>query len=317
MLARSGEITAPCGVPTSPGRTSPSSITPAFSHLRIRRTTRRSPMRCSTKRIRCSWSTVSKKPAMSASRMKFTAVRSSATARASSASCWLRPARKPWFDRLTMRAEAEEDLLVDGVQQFDRRPLDDLILQRRDAERPLPPVRLGNVATARWSRPVAATVDAGVQVLKPCFQPVAVVQPRHPVHPRCRFPLELEVAPAQQVDIDVVEECSELLRGPVPCRLPYARQSGGHALPARCPVHASPARVPHGPGPSLHRLRRRLPGGVRRLRCYYGWVRLLPPVHHRLRPSGLPDADRRASARRSDRRSPGSRTRSVRACRGL
>src|SRR5208282_5333442 len=60
---------------------------PTFSHLRIRRTTRRSPMRCSTKRMRCSWSTVSKKPAMSASRIQFTAVRSIATARASSASC--------------------------------------------------------------------------------------------------------------------------------------------------------------------------------------------------------------------------------------
>src|SRR5271168_2469487 len=60
MLARSGEITAPCGVPTSPGVTCPSSITPAFSHLRISRTTRRSPTRCSTKRTSQSWLTASK-----------------------------------------------------------------------------------------------------------------------------------------------------------------------------------------------------------------------------------------------------------------
>ena len=37
-----------------------SSITPAFSHLRIKRITRRSPTRCSTKRINHSWSTASK-----------------------------------------------------------------------------------------------------------------------------------------------------------------------------------------------------------------------------------------------------------------
>src|ERR1017187_1172117 len=60
MLARSGEITAPCGVPTSPGVSCPSSATPAFSHLRISRTTRRSPTRCSTKRINQSWLTASK-----------------------------------------------------------------------------------------------------------------------------------------------------------------------------------------------------------------------------------------------------------------
>src|SRR5271168_5119311 len=35
--------------------TCPSSITPAFSHLRIRPMTRRSPIRCSTKRTIQSW----------------------------------------------------------------------------------------------------------------------------------------------------------------------------------------------------------------------------------------------------------------------
>jgi len=58
-------------------------------------------------------------------------------------------------------------------------------------------------------------------------------------------------------------------------------------------------------------------GFVRGLRRYYAPVRLLPPVHHRLRPSGLPDAGRPATAGRSDGRSPGSRARSVRTCWGL
>ncbi len=38
--------------------------------------------------------------------------------------------------------EPEEVLLVDRVQHLDERPLDDLILQRRNAERALPAIRL-------------------------------------------------------------------------------------------------------------------------------------------------------------------------------
>jgi len=41
--------------------------------------------------------------------------------------------------------------------------------------------------------------------------------------------------------------------------------------------------VPLGPRPSLHLLRSRSPGVVRWLRRYYGGVRLLGFVHHRLR----------------------------------
>ena len=42
-------------------------------------------------------------------------------------------------------------------------------------------------------------------------------------------------------------------------------------------------RVPLGPRPWLHRLRRRDPGFVRGLHSYYGGVRLLLIVHRRLR----------------------------------
>src|SRR5216683_4299013 len=74
----------------------PSSITPAFSHLPIRRITRRSPTRCSTKRINHSWSTASKNPAMSASNTQFTLVLPIPTASASNASCGPRPGRNPY-----------------------------------------------------------------------------------------------------------------------------------------------------------------------------------------------------------------------------
>ena len=46
----------------------------------------------------------------------------------------------------------------------------------------------------------------------------------------------------------------------------------GHAFPALCPARAESVRVLLGLRPSLHRLRSRSPGLVRRLRCYYGGV---------------------------------------------
>src|SRR4029077_15001980 len=66
-------------------------------------------------------------------------------------------------------------------------------------------------------------------------------------------------------------------------RLPYAVQRLGHACPALGPERALLVRVPLGPRPRLHRLRRRGPGFVRRHHSYYGGVRLLLIVHRRLR----------------------------------
>ena len=43
--------------------------------------------------------------------------------------------------------EAEEVRLVDGIENLHHRTLDDLVLQRGDAERALPPVRLRDVGT--------------------------------------------------------------------------------------------------------------------------------------------------------------------------
>src|ERR1019366_2111209 len=64
----------------------------------------------------------------------------------------------------------------------------------------------------------------------------------------------------------------------------------GALYPALRPGRVLLARVLLGQAPSLHPLRRRLRGIVRRLRRYYGPVRLPSAVHHRLPASGLPDA---------------------------
>ena len=65
------------------------------------------------------------------------------------------------------------------------------------------------------------------------------------------------------------------------CSFSYATQCRGHAFPALRLARAAPGRIALGPAPSLHRLRGRRRGVVRRLRRYYGQVRLPLAVHHR------------------------------------
>ena len=60
MLASSGEITPPCGVPASVSLTVPSSITPASATCRSSFSTLRSEIRSSTITISFSWSMLSK-----------------------------------------------------------------------------------------------------------------------------------------------------------------------------------------------------------------------------------------------------------------
>jgi hypothetical protein len=72
--------------------------------------------------------------------------------------------------------------------------------------------------------------------------------------------------------------------------LTYACQRH-HARPAQSPVRGVPVRIPLGPCPSLHRLRRRYRIRVcfvRRLHSYYDRARLPAPVHHRLRLLAFP-----------------------------
>jgi len=77
--------------------------------------------------------------------------------------------------------------------------------------------------------------------------------------------------------------------------------------------------IPLGPRPWLHQLRSRLPGFVRWLHSYYGGVRLLMIVHHRLRLLAFPDAGQCSTHAGAwpTMRSPGSRAKSVRTCQCL
>src|SRR5262245_54589442 len=65
------------------------------------------------------------------------------------------------------------------------------------------------------------------------------------------------------------------------CCLTYPLKRAEHALPALGPEHVTLKQIPLGQPPFLHRLLGLRLGLVRRLRRYYGAVRLPVPVHHR------------------------------------
>src|SRR5437867_10136881 len=151
MLASSGEITEPCPVPLSLTETTPSSRMPALSHFWTRRMMRRSPIRCSRKRISQSWLISSKNDRMSASSMKLTFLLWMPTERIQRIVCaapWPEPVREP-----------EEVFLVDRAQQRSHCPLDDLVLKGCDRERTLPSIRLGNVDPPPRQSPIRSSVD--------------------------------------------------------------------------------------------------------------------------------------------------------------
>ena len=94
-FARTGETIAPCGEPLPVSVQSVPSMTPAFSHLVMRRMTRLSPMRCSRNRTSQFRFKLSKNPRMSASTIQLTLRWVIPTASASSALCAPRPGRNP------------------------------------------------------------------------------------------------------------------------------------------------------------------------------------------------------------------------------
>src|SRR6516162_5041803 len=171
---------------------------------------------------------------------------------------------------------------VNGIQHLDRRSLDDFVFQRRHSERPLPPVGLGDVHPPHRLGPVRSPLEPLGKLAEVVLQLLAIVAPRLAVHPRRGFPLEREICRAQGVQvIDVVQERSEPHPPISGCRQTYPLQRTGRAFPAPGPGRVLLGRIPFGRSPSLHLLRRRLPGIVRRLQRYYWTVRLPALVHRR------------------------------------
>ena len=84
------------------------------------------------------------------------------------------------------------------------------------------------------------------------------------------------------------------------CRLTYPLERAGRVFPALSPERVTLGRVSLGQPPSLPRLHGRFLGFVRRVRRYYGAVRLPTSVRHRRTPFGFPIRSAALSA--ADRR---------------
>ena len=175
--------------------------------------------------------------------------------------------------------EAQKVFLVNRIEDGDHGLLDDLVLQRRDPQRTLPPVGFRDIHPSRRLGSIRPAVDPAVQIDKSILQPGLILLPRRAVHPRCRFPLQCVKALPEQIDREVVKQGGELhllvfLRG-----FPHTRQPLGHACPALCRVRARLTSVLLVQRPSLPILRRRPSVLVRMIHRYYATVRLLGDVH--------------------------------------
>ena len=176
--------------------------------------------------------------------------------------------------------KTEKVRLVYGVQHLDQRPLQDLVLQRGDPERPKPPIGFRDVHPPRRPCPVAPAVNPSMQIPKILFKILPVVLPRHAVHPRRGPGLQRPIRRPQAVDVDVVQERGEprfLIRC---CHSAHTTKPTERTLPGTESGARFASRVPLGRSASLHRLRRPALGVVRPLHRYYRAVRLPTIVHH-------------------------------------
>src|SRR5437879_4625585 len=191
----------------------------------------------------------------------------------------------PWSESV---GKAQEVLFVDRVQHLDRGTLDDLILQRGNPEW----AKLTRFTHFRDVNPthgpgsVRSSLESKGEVLKVRLEGLAVVLPRLAIDACCSILLSGQIGCPQSFHVvNVVQERSEPLLLILSCCLTYPLARALRAFPARTAHQEARGRVPLGPLPSLRRLRCRSLGVVRRLRRFYGTVRLPASVRHRDRKS--------------------------------
>ena len=175
--------------------------------------------------------------------------------------------------------EAPEVHLVDGAQHLDDRPLNDLVLQRRDPQRPQATIRFRDVRPPTRLRPVAPRLHPTMQIQEIRLQVPSIVVPRHPVHPRRGLRADRPIRPPKPRRRDMVQQRGEP-RVLVPsCHLTHTAQRTRRIGSGTGSGMRFTVRVPLGSLPFLPHLRGR--GLVRRVRRYYEAIRLPTLVHLR------------------------------------
>src|SRR5580658_6119515 len=175
---------------------------------------------------------------------------------------WTTPRPKPI-------RETQEILLIDGVQHLNQRPLDDLVLQRGDPERPLPPVRLRYEHPPSRYHPVRAPMHTSMKLLEVLLKVMPVLAPRHPIDPWSSVRSDRPVCRPETINGDVVQERGEPCLLVLPCCLTHTIQLTAHAHSGSASGARFAGRVPLGRPPFLHHLRSPTSSIVRQLRRYY------------------------------------------------
>ena len=148
------------------------------------------------------------------------------------------------------------------------------------------------------------------EALEVCLQALLVLCPRQPIDPRRGVLLQSEEFRPQDIDADMMQECGQRL-----CSVPgygFSYRACACDTASRLCVRPMVCWSAFSLVPPLGSARR----FVRRLHSYYGRVRLLWPVHRRLRPPAFPARSLQNSAR-TVQRYPGSRPGGVSACQCL
>jgi hypothetical protein len=128
-------------------------------------------------------------------------------------------------------AEAQEVSLVDRVEHFGHRALDDLVLERGKAKGPLASISFRDVGAEHRPGPVLSAVDACVQALEISLQVLLILLHRYPIDSRTRrAPLSAERS-FERVDIDVMQQGREPQHGPSDVRDRHAPRRWRHDIP--------------------------------------------------------------------------------------
>src|SRR5450631_407918 len=175
--------------------------------------------------------------------------------------------------------EAQKVHLIYLIEDGDHGLLNDLVLQCRDAQRPLSTIGFRNVHSSRWLRLVSAPVNPVMKILDAIFNPGFILLPSHAIHSGSSLTLQRVEAVPKQPGRKMVKQSGELLSLPCSRCSAHTRQSLGHTFPALCRWCAGLMSVLLGQRPSLHALRQRFPIIVRALHWYYAAVRPLRDVH--------------------------------------
>src|SRR5947209_6031288 len=175
--------------------------------------------------------------------------------------------------------EALEVHLVDRVKYLDHRPLNDLVLQRRDPQRPQPPTGLRDVRPPARGRPIPPRLHPLMQIGQTSLQIPPVIHPRHPIHPGRRLRANRPVRRPQSGDAGVVQQRGKPRTLVPSCHLTHTTERTRRTLPGAVSGMRFAGRVPLGSPPFLPHLRGR--SLVRQVRRYYGAIRVPTLVHLR------------------------------------